>query len=53
MQKKITDKCIMIPEKDREKLKSSEENSRKLELKEAKENLWRWRRKEESWKKSG
>ena len=33
----------MLPDRDKEKFMSSEEKIRRLELKEAKENLWRWR----------
>ena len=40
----------MLPDRDKEKYRSSEEKIRRLELKEAKENLWRWRKREESGK---
>ena len=42
----------MLSDRNKEKFMSSEEKIRRLELKEAKENLWRWRRREESGKES-
>ena len=42
----------MIPDRDREKYRSSEEKIRRFELKENKENLWRWRRRDKSGKES-
>ena len=50
IQKKITDQLQMWPDRDRERFRSSEKKIRRLELKEAKENLWRGRRREESGK---
>ena len=50
IQKKITDKWPILPDRDMERYRSSEEKIRRLEQKEAKENLWRWRKREESGK---
>ena len=43
MEKKLTNNWLMIPERDKEKIK-------RLEHKEAKESVWRWRKKEEGGK---
>ena len=44
-QKKLTESWLKIPEREREKFRSEEERKKRLEIKEVKENLWRWRAK--------
>ena len=48
VQKKITDALYKLPEKERNELKDEEIKVKRLELKEAKENVWKkWRNKKE------
>ena len=47
VQKKLTQSWLQIPEREKEKFRSEEEKRKRLELKEVKENLWRWRNKPE------
>ena len=47
VQKKLTQNWLQIPEREKEKFRSEEEKRKRLELKEVKENLWRWRNKPE------
>ena len=46
LQKKLTETWLHLPEKERERYRGEEERRKRFELKEIKENLWRWRSRE-------
>ena len=45
IQKKLTDRLVQLPEREKEKYRR-EEKKRRMELNEAKENFWKWRSKQ-------
>ena len=42
IQKKLTETWSLLPEREKSKFRSEKEKKRRMELKEVKENLWRW-----------
>ena len=44
LQRKLTEGWLVLPEKERAKYQNEEERKRRLEIKEAKENLWKWKK---------
>ena len=51
IQKKLTECWLQLPEKEKHKFRGEEERRKRLELKEVKENLWKWRTRQD--KKNG
>ena len=50
LKRKITERWAQLPEKEKKKFRQDEEKKKNIEMEEMRENLWKWRRKNEALK---